>query len=186
MSNIVNDVVASLEKDTKAYMEKAAELSALQAKINSDDYAESLKREWRVKANSLRDTMEIMKKNAGNEARKIYDDKIEELRIADMPKSEELTDDVKLLNSGVKLTRDEVIYLLQKQENKNPTMHRLIMQYANEHKMDIPQEERVYINNHSAIMQLEGGKSAINYYLRWFDKPNAIDMLYKMYGDYLD
>ena len=54
-------------------------------------------------------------------------------------KGSELSDDVKLLNGSFKLTEADLNRMLDRDENKNPTMKRVINEYAKNHDLTLNQ-----------------------------------------------
>lgn len=112
----------------------------------------------------------------------LCDEEIKRLEALDAPKAEELTEDVKLLNSGIKLTAKELVNLAQKQENKTATMSRLINQYAEEHNIELPTEGKInFVGHGKEINAAWHTKQVGEYFEKWLIDGSAAKNMSKVF-----
>ena len=97
----------------------------------------------------------------------------------DVLNPDELTDDAKLFNMGVKLSEKQVTALLDK-NSSNRTMVQLILQYAKENDIKLP---NTYITAEGQAQDTARNIQSIArlYTEHWINHKNAIEMLHKLF-----
>ncbi|SEL89424.1 hypothetical protein SAMN04487770_12019 [Butyrivibrio sp. ob235] len=196
MSKIKINVIKSLKNNAGAIKEKQSELESIQLKIRKMDSEkeqgfkidEKKRHELIVRKDHLITVIADSVNAAKFEAEKIYDDEIERLRIADMPKAEDISPDAELLKSGVRLTPDELLHLMNKKENQNTTMYRMFNDFAEDHKymenISVRQAFKTSFSGHAdEIAEMQDEKGALQYVSRWLNRDDACSMIDKMLGD---
>lgn len=96
------------------------------------------------------------------------------LRAEDSLKAEEMTDDVKLFTSGIKLTARDVQDIIDR-NSSNRTMTQLAIRYARENGLDV---KSWYIPAEQEVKSLESAAYTINTVLKWYKSPDACKRMY--------
>ncbi len=123
--------------------ETIKELQALDAKkiandklitsgVYKDDYVEELRAENR----EIKHAKDNGITRAESEIQKMCDSYVQELRMSEGLDGSELTDDVKLLNCGVKMSDKDLMGILARNKG-NKTMEQIVSRYANENNIKI-------------------------------------------------
>ena len=154
---MVSDVVESLSGSLEELQAHNGKIAELEEKLASDLYMPDAMQGFKEELARLKREVAKMPEEAREKAEAIIDARIKELREADMPKASEITEDAMLLDSGIKLHPNEVVALAKKPENQNPTMQRIVRQYADGHKIELPVENRNWYGNRDLI--LEAGRT---------------------------
>ena len=102
------------------------------------------------------------------------DEYIIELRKADQLNPDNLTDDIKLLQSGVALSADDLTMLFDRNAG-NSTMQKLITDFAKQHDRDIQRYYRPA--NADLIMSVNTIPEAMQTVLNWYNKPSIYEQL---------
>lgn len=115
------------------------------------------------------------RKEEGCKAIRIRSDEyIAELRKADELNPDNLTDDIKLLQSGVALSADDLATLFDRNAG-NSTMQKLITDFAKQHNRDI---QRYYRPTHAdLIISVNTVPEAMQTVLNWYNKPSVYEKL---------
>lgn len=179
-NNIVQSVFDSLEADTNEINKTRTEYAALEAKIKEGRYSnQTLQKEIYPKRDALKrkiadDSARAIEKAKGLVAQ--YREDAE--RLNDLDPSA-ITDDIKLLTAGVPLLPRDINAILTRNKD-NRTMTQLALRYAKEHNIDMKgtyyiggQQEKETANNLDGI---------VDYYARWIDKENNLDMLNRFFN----
>ena len=178
-NNIVQTVYSTLETRTDEISKVIAERDALEEKIKSGRYSpQTLKDEIYPKRDALKSKVQSMCDSAMKEAENHvaqYRADAAELNNLDPA---ELTDDVKLLQSGITLLPRDIQGML-KRNSGNRTMTQIILRYAKEHNIETG--GTYYIGGQQEEETARGLDTIISYYAKWIDKPNAKDMLTKFF-----
>ena len=150
------------------YMNQLAELNEM---INSDSYSANYKRtEVQPKINRLHKLIDeeqtrVMK--SVNEECAAY---INELRNADALDPDQITDDLKLLQTGIKLRRRDIDALLRRNAD-NGTMQLLILRYC--HDNDI--ETGIHFRGHEPIVnEVSSIPYTVEVVMRWAGKNESV------------
>jgi hypothetical protein len=157
-----------------------AQLNETAAKRESGRYTSSYIRAH-IEPELIRLRREIRRTlaEAKAEANDIIADYAAALRQEDELKSEALNDDVKLLNCGVRLNRDELEALLARNTG-NPTMTRIILRYAEENHVNMDGVR--YVGNQRRIQNLDEVSEVVNIALKWWEYPER-RMFQRMLGE---
>ena len=188
---IIRDVYDMLKAAADAITPLCQEVNKLQADIDSGRYVNKVNAENVAKIGEIRrsirakadETLSNVKKAVAAHCEKLYE--LDDLR------GDALTDDARLLSSGMKLTERDLIAILKRNAD-NPTMKQLVLRWANENGVDlrryagergIPMETVVYVGHGQEISEAESLiDTAMMYLEHWIDKSNNYDMLNKFFG----
>lgn len=179
-NNIVQTVFNNLEAATTEINKTRTEYTALEAKIKEGRYSnQTLQKEIYPKRDELKRKIE------GECARAIQaaHDSIATYRadaeaLSDLDPSA-ITDDVKILQAGVTLTARDIQAII----NRNPdnrTMIQIALRYAKEHGIDM--KGTYYIGGQQEKETARNLDGIVDYYARWIDKENNLDMLNRFFN----
>ena len=89
--------------------------------------------------------------------------------------------DMKLLNSGVPLTKKDLLFMLERhQAANNRTMQMAVTRWAREHDINLG----VFVGHEQEIAAVKELPGVVGRYVdHWLDQPNAKDMVQKMFVD---
>lgn len=179
-NNIVETIYSTLDSSTDEIGQAIAERDALEQKINSGRYSpQALRDEIYPKRDELRQKVKILCNSALNEARNHVAKYRADAAELDNLDPAELTDDVKLLQSGITLKPRDIQGMLKRNEG-NRTMLQIILRYAEEHKIDTG--GTFYVGGQQEKQTADSLDQIIHYYEKWIDKPNSKQMLRKFFG----
>lgn len=180
MQDMINNVYNTLKTSTAELHKKIAEYNALKEKEKSGIYSrEYLEKNVRPKMTELKREIERDKEAAISGAKGIVAAYQDELRDMDNLHPEDITEDAKLFTAGIKLKRRDIEAILARNQD-NATMTQIALRYAEENGVDLGR--KLYIGHQAEIQEAGGVASAVDYYNRWIDKPNAGEMLNKFFG----
>ena len=188
---MIIDVVYSILKDaTDIITPMTEEIDKLQAdidsgrfsnKANTENSEKIAKKRYEIRAKAD-ETLSNVKKAVAAHCDKLY--ALDDLR------GEDLTDDARLLNCGLKLTERDLIAILTRNANNN-TMRQLVLRWADENNIDlrryagehgIPLETVIYVGHGQEIRVAESLiDTAMMYVDHWIDKPNNYDILQRFF-----
>ena len=178
-NNIVQTVYDTLEARTDEISKTIAERDKLEEKAKSGRYTpQALQSDIYPKRDALRNQARNQAEAAIQEAKNLvsqYRADAAELNNLDPA---ELTDDVKLLQSGITLLPRDIQGILKRNAG-NRTMTQIVLRYAKEHNIDTG--GTYYIGGQPEEETARGLDTIISYYAKWIDKPNAKDMLTKFF-----
>lgn len=179
MENIVETIYNTMDSHIDEIGKAIAERDALEEKIKSNRYTpEVMKSEMYPKRDELRRKVESLCDTAFKDAK----DHIAKYRadVADSNRLDpsQLTDDVKLLQPGIKLTPADIQGMIKRNEN-NRTMLQIILRYAEEN--DIDTGGTLYVGGQVEEETARNLESILKYFEHWIDKPNAREMLNKFF-----
>ena len=178
--NIIQTVYETLDSRTDEIIGMASQVNELDRKINSGRYSQrTIDNELTPKMNELQDAYEKACKNALDEARIAIQQYRDDNARANQLNPAELTEDVKLLQSGIVLKPRDIEGMLERNVG-NRTMTQVILRYAEENKIDIGRT--YYTGGQEEEETARNLDNIIYYYARWIDKPNAKEMLNKFFG----
>lgn len=127
---------------------------------------------------NMRMALNKAKEAARTAGRNIIAAKVKELEAEDALDPSALTDDCKLLNSGVKLNARDINAMLERNAT-NRTMVQVILRYCRDNGIDVKQH---YIGNEQNIRNVKNMDTVIDMFVdHWIDKPNAKVMLKKFF-----
>lgn len=157
------------------------ELKKFQAKIDSNnkqidsgmfkpEYCNELRRANR----SISYDQTMFRQKALKEIEDISNAYSKELKLSNCLKGDQLTDDVKLLTCGVRLTDKDLMGIIERNKG-NDTMEQIVSRYAQENKIDIP---FVYVpENLQLASRIKGYTQTADVVMKHFDKQNVYDEL---------
>jgi chromosome segregation ATPase len=182
--NVIQNVYDALKRGTEKLSEKKEAVKGLQAQIDSKRYSDTANKEKLLQMQNIQREISEEAAEIEAEANRLVDAYCDELRAADELKPSELTDDVKLLNCGVRLNEHDIEAMIKRNDG-NATMLQLIERYAKEN--GIAPRGLNYRGNVDVIRQVEGVKYTIHTYVdHWIDKDNALDMLNRFFEGYAE
>lgn len=179
-NNITQTVYETLDSCTDDIIGMGVACKQIEEKINSGRYSQ------KTIDNELKPELETMKKkhrkacdDALNEARSLISQFREDNAKANQLNPSELTDDVKLLQSGIVLKPRDIEGMLERNAD-NRTMTQIILRYAQENKIDTG--HNYFIGGQQEEETARSLDNIIYYYKNWIDKPNAKRMLDRFFG----
>ena len=178
-NNIVQTVYDTLEAHTEEISKAIAERDSMEAEIKSGKYTPQALKDMYPKRDELRRKVETMCDGAIKAARNHVDQYKADAEELNNLNPAELTDDVKLLQPGIRLKPRDIQGMLNRNAD-NRTMTQIILRYAEEQKIDIG--KTYYIGGQQE--QATGKKldEILYYYRKWIDKPEARKMLNTFFG----
>lgn len=174
---IYNEVKSYLRNSEDNISEQRNVVRVLEKRSQDNQYSTAKKQELSDKAKNEKAVLDSMCKQAIEQAQNIVSKGVDSIRDKYSLKGEDLTDDVKLLNCGIKLSEKDIDSMLKRNAG-NSTMIQVILQYAHENgiKKDVVFTEltelQKFVNNIN---------NTIHYYAKWIDKDNAMKMLDKFF-----
>ena len=180
MQDMVRNVYFSLKESTAEIAEKIKEYNDLDTKMKDVKYSPDYKQKKIFpKMRELKLAIERDKEAALNAANALVEDYQNKLRDLDNLHPEDITEDAKLFTSGIKLKAKDINAILARNQG-NATMEQMAIRYAEENGVDLGRNVH-YIGHQAQIREAGGVSSAVHYYGRWIDKPNAEAMLNKFF-----
>lgn len=178
--DIMTDIVSDLETRTNELTPLIEKAAKLDADIKSGMYTQKAISDELLPA---RDAAREQIKAAQVAAKKAVADKINahitDLERLDALNPSELTDDCKLLSSGIPLTESDIRFMLERNAN-NRSMTQIILRYAHEHDI---KTNVAYVDHSEAIKNARMLPGVVNL---WIDHhmttTQALDVLRQMFG----
>lgn len=170
----VKDVVLS---ERKALNDLQAQLDEVEKDIfsNNKKYTpQYIRDELHPKRKSLQRQIEDRKALAHDRIQRMCDDYIAELRDEDELDPSKLTDDVRLLNSGVKMTSRDIKAML-KRNSDNRTMLQVILRYADEHNIET--DGTYYTGNNMTIRNVASIPVVADSCIKWHGSESVWNQL---------
>ena len=177
---IITGVYNTLKEGTQAISGAKAELSILDEKIASGRYSDSVVKDFKEKRAELSKSIRMEAEGTIKQVNEsIAQYMAEETARRNMLKPSEITDDIRLLQAGVTLNRNDLESILDRTEG-NRTMFHIVTRYAKEHGIEISGKYRV---DNGEDEKLANALSLIvNRYGAWINTGKAREMLNKLYG----
>ena len=178
-NNIVNSVYSTLKEGTESMHKGMDEYKALDEKINSGLYAPKLiNEEFLPKKTEIKSQYESTITKTLADAYAMIDNYEQEIAELDALNPDEITDDIKLLQSGIKLNERDIKSMLNRNQG-NRTMEQLILRYADEKKIDAG------FTYQSSLSQqrdkINGLREVTKRYERYMHDDNAQDVLARFF-----
>ena len=183
----LNDVYNHLRSKTEEYNTKRVLLAKVRDKINEGVYAGSLLAELQETEKALSITLNKFVDQTIKEAQGIFDAEVERLEEENSLRAADLSDDAKILESGILLKKKDIDMMLARPENQNETMRRLINDYVDRNKikdpatglkMNVPGRQ-----NQGEIDSVKHNAAVLTYYKRWMPGEENLKMLDKFLPD---
>lgn len=160
-----NEVYNCMIDGHKAVLEKSAEIAEIDEKLQSGLYAVSTMERLKAAKPEKEKEIESIKQQTIKAAGDIVDRYIEECQAADAINSDDITDDVKILQLPTIASRNDLMNILKRNED-NSTMQQIVLRYAEEHGIDL--DGLLYTGHTDEIESAKGLKSSFQpYFLRW-------------------
>ena len=179
-NNIVQTVFDSLEADTHEINKTRTEYAALDAKIKEGRYSnQTLQKEIYPKRDELKRKVESGCASAIKKAHDMVATYRADAEALNDLNPSAITDDVKILQAGVSLTQRDIQAII----NRNPdnrTMIQIALRYAKEHNIDM--KGTYYIGGEAEKETARNLDGIVDYYARWIDKENNLDMLNRFFN----
>lgn len=166
--NQVNGVV---KEGLKSLQDLSDQLTKVSEDINSGKYSGEYVREKLIsQRDSLRRQMDDIRHNANNEVQRICAEYTDELRSQEDLDPSLLTEDVKLLQAGVKLTQRDIKAMLNRNAD-NHTMTQVILRYCKENDIDAGVH---YMGNKPIIDNVAVVPYTAETALKWSDRQSSV------------
>lgn len=168
-----------LESGTTAIHNGVSEYNAMDEKINSDLYAEKLKKdEFIPKRAELKNQYEKAYNTMLSDAYAFIDEYESAIRDMDVLHPEEITDDIKLLQSGIKLKERDINSMLSRNEG-NRTMQQLILRYAEDNGIETGTVYREALGEKT--QEINNMRMIVDAYKKYVYDENALDVLQRFF-----
>ena len=166
--NQINNVT---KNGLKTLQELSAQIADLREKIGSGKYRSGYVRtELIPQKDSLKRQMDDVRYKTNMEVKRICAEYTDELRAQDDLDPSLLTDDVKLLKAGVKLTKRDITAMLNRNAG-NHTMTQLILRYCKENDIDSGVH---YMGNRPIIDSVAMVPYTVETALKWSDRQSTV------------
>ena len=178
MDNIVKGVYDLLGEKTGEIGKVIAEVNTVEEKIKSDRYTpQVVSGELYPERDRLKRKVRSMSDAALRDAKNLVEQYRQDVEKSNSLNPDDLTDDVKLLQSGIVLNASDIKWMIERNQG-NRTMLQIILRYAAEHGIDTG---TIYSGGEDEMQTADNLDSIIHYYSRWIDTPNARAMLDKFF-----
>lgn len=179
-NNIMNNIVCDLEARTNELAPAIEKAAKLEADIKSGRFTQTAIKDELLPA---RDEVRAQIRDAQEAAKQAVAEKINahitDLERLDALNPAELTDDCKLLSSGIPLTESDIRFMLERNA-KNRSMSQIILRYAREHGIKC---DAAYLDHSEAIRNARAFPAIVNRWIdEWMTSPQALDTLHQMFG----
>ena len=179
-TNIVKTVYNLMQKRAEEIGKAVAERDKLEEKIKSGRYsAQALRDEVYPKRDTLRQEIRNSTDNAIKEAKALIEQYRKDANALNDLDPSEITDDLKLMQSGISLRPNDIQAILRRNAN-NRTMLQLTLRYAAEHK--ISTNGTFYIGGQREKETADNLDEMLHYVAKYIDKPEAKEMIDKFFN----
>ncbi|WP_165174017.1 hypothetical protein [Adlercreutzia sp. ZJ242] len=181
---IAQKVYEALKADTLGIAQIVGDLDEVEGAISSGKYTtKHIEIEWMPKRDRLRSQLADAKEATLSKIRKIVDDYKQEQEAALVLDPAALTDDYKLLVSGIELTERDLCAILDRSGN-NLTMQQMTHRYAKQHNVQLP-KERAFMGDSEAAESVGFANGlydiASRYTSRYMVRTDGLKMLDKFF-----
>lgn len=179
-TNIMQTVYKALEASTAEIGKTLAERDSLEEKIKSGRYSsQTVQKEFHPKRDALNQRIKADSEKAIQAAKSLVEKYRTDAEKLDTLDPAELTDDIKLFQTGIPLLPRDIQAILERNSG-NRTMTQLALRYAKEHKIETGGTN--YIGGEAERQTANNLDGIIRYYSRWIDKRNAKDVLRRFFN----
>ena len=178
----LKNCIAKTRKSIEQHQENIKNLQKeIDSKVYSSEIIQKLEDKIRAEERNIRGGWTNCIDSFRDDATKIIEKYAEFARNLDVVDGSEITDDAKLLNSGINLNERDIEAIAERSKG-NQTMGRMLFEYCQTHNFKVPEVTLLdYGSGSRTAEEIEGCKSGIHYFSKWIDKPQyADDMLHKM------
>ena len=170
-----NEINEITKEGIKALQELSAQMKTVNADIESGRYSnDHVNKVLRPKMRELKRQITDLRADASKRAQRLCDEYQAELRAQDDLDPALLTDDVKLLQAGVKLKPRDISAMLRRNAD-NHTMTQVILRYCKENDIDTGGVH--YVGNSYTIREVDAMRSNVDVSLKWSDRPTVYEKL---------
>ena len=167
-----NQINGITKEGLKTLQDLSAQLTKVSEDISSGKYSGEYVREKLIpQRDSLRSQMDDTRHNANKEVQRICAEYTDELRAQDDLDPSLLTEDVKLLQAGVKLTQRDIKAMLNRNAD-NHTMTQVILRYCKENDIDTGGVH--YMGNKPIIDNVAVVPYTVEKALKWSDRQSTV------------
>lgn len=174
--NLTTDLKEGLDKVAAL----ASDLKKVDADISSGTFSEDhVRAVLRPKRAEITKEIDRAQDDARRAAQAIINKFAKELRDADALNPAELTDDVRLLEPGISLRKQDILAIIERNAN-NRTMVQLALRAAEDRGIDL--DGIRYTTNESRARHAEALRYVVDVALRWSTEPGK-KMFDKLFGE---
>lgn len=178
------DFYFALTTDLKERLDKVASLASDLKKVDDDISSGTFSEDHvravlRPKSAEIRKQIERAQEDARKSAQAIVNKFAKELRDADCLDPKELTDDVRLLELGATLRKQDILAILERNAD-NRTMTQLALRAAEDRGIDL--DGLRYTTNESRARHAEALRYVVDVALRWSTEPQK-KIFDKLFGE---
>lgn len=179
-TNIMQTVYKALEASTAEIGKTLAERDHLEEKIKSGRYSsQTVQKEFQPKRDALNQQIKADSEKAIQAAKSLVEKYRADAEKLDNLDPAELTDDIKLFQTGIPLLPRDIQAILERNSG-NRTMTQLALRYAKDHGIETGGTN--YIGGEAERQTANNLDGIIRYYSRWIDKRNAKDVLRRFFN----
>ena len=178
---IITGVYNTLKEGTQAVSGMKIQLSILDEKIKSGRYSAPVVKEYQEKKAELSKSLRMESEGTIKRAKEaIAQYRADETARRNMLIPSEITEDIRLLQAGVTLNRNDLESILDRTEG-NRTMFHIVTRYAKEHGIEIGGK---YRTEDGEVERLANTLSGLTkYYSNWINEPKGAQMLKTFFGE---
>lgn len=179
-NEITNTVYESLKSASAKLLPTINEFTEVETAIHSNRFTEEyLRKTLYPREKQLRNALDEAGHKAIQDAHKLVEQYKKDAAEINCLDPAALTDDIRLLNSGISLFPRDIQAILKRNEG-NRTMTQLVLRYAQEHDINIQGLEYNRGEDHSRIADALDG--ILTYYEKWITRNNNLEMLDRFFG----
>lgn len=180
MDKITQAVYDTLATKTEEIRQDIEAREAVDALISSGRYnTQYVESDLRPKRDSLRMKINSASDSAIQEAQNLVNQYRKKAADRNKLDPAELTDDVKLLQPGIKLEPRDIQGMLER-NSTNRTMTQIILRYAKENGIDTG--GTLFVGGQEEEATARALEGILSYYRKWIATPDAKTMLDKFFG----
>lgn len=170
-----NEINEITKEGIKTLQELTSQMKDIDADIKSGKYSyDHVEKKLRPKMKELSKQIDDTRYEANRRAQRLCDEYQDELRAQDDLDPSLLTDDVRLLQAGVKLTQRDIKAMLNRNAD-NHTMTQVILRYCKENDIDTGGVH--YMGNKYTIRNVDAMRSNVDVSLKWSERPTVYEKL---------
>ena len=166
------EVAKSVRSSAKKMRDLTERMDKLREQKDSGDYSKDyIAKNINPELFSEKRVLDELKVAGMKEIQALCDSYTSELQDEDTLKGSELTDDARLLSSGIKLNKNDLDAMLRRNEG-NRTMTQLILRHAEANKIDLG---RIYMGNNPTIATIKSVPYISGIALKWYNNPDMVE-----------
>ena len=166
------EIAKSVRSSAKKMRDLTERMDKLREQKDSGDYSKDyIAKNINPELFSEKRVLDELKVAGMKEIQALCDSYTSELQDEDTLKGSELTDDARLLSSGIKLNKNDLDAMLRRNEG-NRTMTQLILRHAEANKIDLG---RIYTGNNPTIATIKSVPYISGIALKWYNNPDMVE-----------